>query len=509
MEADAQSLELVLEALQRSEQRYRSLVEATASFVWVARPDGALISDMPRWREITGQSVDELLGSGWMEVIHPDDRPAVAAAWRQAVRHAGPYAVEYRIRERDGGLRHLFVRGTPVFAPDGRVREFIGLCIDVTERAQLAAALDQERALLQQVVDEMPVGVALVWGEDWVFRVVNQRYYELVPAERLLGRPVREALPEAWEAARKMLAPAFDGSPQTFEDVPIRWGGGDERFYRVSTSPVPDETGAVGGVLVVVVDTTEEVRRRAGLEERLAQERSTAETLQRALLPESLPAVQGLHCAVRYTPGGGELLVGGDFYDVLELDDPCRVGVAVGDVAGRGVRAAAVMGQLRAALRAYAAEAPDDVAGVIERTSEFFVRFEPAEMATLLYGVADARERTLVHAVAGHLPPLVLEPGRPPRVATTTPAPPLGVRAGPYRAEAIGPLPAGSTIVLYTDGLVERRREPIDAGLERLRQAAAGRERDSLATLCDHLVSATGAEVEHEDDLALLAIRFV
>jgi PAS domain S-box-containing protein len=148
MEADAQSLELVLEALQRSEQRYRSLVEATASFVWVARPDGALISDMPRWREITGQSVDELLGSGWMEVIHPDDRPAVAAAWRQAVRQAGPYAVEYRIRERDGGLRHLFVRGTPVFAPDGRVREFIGLCIDVTERAQLVDALDQERAVL-------------------------------------------------------------------------------------------------------------------------------------------------------------------------------------------------------------------------------------------------------------------------------------------------------------------------------------------------------------------------
>jgi PAS domain S-box-containing protein len=507
MEADAQSMEVVLEALRRSEQRYRSLVEATASFVWVARQDGALLSDMPRWRQITGQSVDELLGSGWLDAIHPDDRPGVLEAWTFAVDHATTYSVEYRIRHHEGGWRHLFVRGAPVFSETGEVREIIGLCIDVTDRAELAGALEQERSLLQTIIDQMPVAVAVVWGDDWIYRMANERYYEIVPVRRILGRPVREAVPEAYEAARGVLEPAYRGEPVT-EDLHVEWETG-KRHYRVSTTPVRGDDDIVAGVLIVAVETTDEVLARAGLEQRLEQERHTARTLQRALLPERLPAIPGLECEVRYQPGGGDLLVGGDFYEVLELEDDHRAGLVVGDVAGRGVRAAAVMGQLRAAVRAYAAEVPDDPAGVIARTSEFFWRFEPGEMATLAYGLADPRERLLDVAIAGHLPALVIEPDAEPRFAAVSQVPPLGATAERYRAERLGPLPQGTTVILYTDGLIERRGESIDAGLERLRQAAAGRAGDALGRLCDHLMAATGLDTVREDDLALLAVRFV
>ena len=506
MGTDAESMELVLEALRRSEQRYRSLVEATASFVWIARPDGQLVSDMPRWRQITGQTTDELLGSGWLEAIHPDDRPGVQEAWDYATASSTTFAAEYRIRHREGGWRHLFVRGTPVFAEDGHTREIVGLCIDVTDRAELAVALEQERAVLQGVVDEMPVGVALLWGPDQVYRMVNRHYYDLVPAQRLLGRPLRDAAPEVHDAVRILVEPAYRGDAMRQDEVRVDWPAG-ERFYRVSATPVTNGTGGTGGVLLVAVETTDEVRRRETLERRLADERSTARTLQRALLPERLPETVGIECAVRYRPSGGELLVGGDFYDVLDLGVDGRVGVVVGDIAGRGVHAAAAMGQLRAAVRAYAVGAREDPASVVARTADFFWRFEPGEMATLVYGVADAAKRTVRIATAGHLPALVIVPGEPPRLARRAINPPLGARTTRYANETIGPLPPGSTVVLYTDGLVERRSEAIDVGLERLRRAAERHEEDPLEVLCDHLVTATGEPVR-EDDVALLAVRF-
>ena len=506
MGTDVQSFELVLEALRRSEQRHRALTEATGSFVWVSRPDGALVSDIPPWREITGQTVEELLGEGWLDAIHPDDRERVAGVWQHAVQSASLYSVEYRIRDRRGGWRHLLVRGAPAFAETGEVREITGICIDITEREELAGALDQERSLVQALIDQIPVAVAVVWGPNWIYRAVNALYLELVPpGTPLLNRPLLEAIPEAEPAARRVIEPAYAGTTTT-ENVQVPWQAG-ARHYRVTTTPVRGTGAEILGALIVAVETTDEVQARKGLERRLEQERDVAQTLQRALLPERLPEIAGLQFAVRYQPGASELMVGGDFYEVLELDDDHRAGLVVGDIAGRGVRAAAVMGQLRAAVRAYVAEVPMDPAAVVARTAEFFWRFEPGEMATLAYAVADPRDRTLEVAIAGHLPALVLEPGKPPCFAAASEAPPLGAMALNQRSERLGPLAAGTTVVLYTDGLIERRGESIDDGLERLRAAAAGHETDPLGPLCDHLVAATG-DSSREDDVALLAVRF-
>lgn len=504
MEGDPASTE-VHDELRLAELRYRSIVESMATFLWVTDPAGRPKGDLDAWMEITGQTEDELEGSGWLDALHPEDRRRITEAWRHSLATASPYSVEFRLRDRAGAWRTMLVRGIPIVT-DGELQEFVGVGVDISERERLASALEQERIVLQAVVDEMPVGVALIWGEDWVYRLVNRRYYDLVPTRDLLGRSLREAFPEAYDVARAILDPVFRGETVHQEDVPVEWADSPMRYYRVTAVPIPGPDGSVQGALSVAVETTEEVVERARLRERLEHERGTAETLQRALLPQTIPTAPGVEVAVRYQPGDGEMLVGGDFYELLELGESV-LGVAVGDVAGRGVRAAAVMGQLRAAVRAYAAEVPDDPAGVIARASEFFWRFEPGEMATLAYACANGATRTMSLSMAGHLPPLVIVPEAAARFAHAAGSPPLGATGDRFGVERIGPLPAGSTVVLFTDGLVERRDESIDAGLERLRSAVAGHETAPLEALCDHLMDATGGN-GREDDLAVLAVRF-
>ena len=125
------------EALRRSEARYRALVEAGATDVWLTTPDGRVTSDMPRWRATSGQSAEQVLGDGWLEAIHPEDRQRASRVWRAAVDHDGPYQVEYRIVPvgrawTEDEARWLEVRGVPVHDDDGTVLEYVGVTVDVT-----------------------------------------------------------------------------------------------------------------------------------------------------------------------------------------------------------------------------------------------------------------------------------------------------------------------------------------------------------------------------------------
>src|SRR4051812_41230015 len=140
-------------ALRRSEERYRSLVEATAQAVWTTTPDGRVHDDLPGWRAITGQSPDEALGHGWLDAVHPDDRARVRRAWARAVQTQTLYEVEYRVRTTDGAVRHVTARGVPVFECDGSVREWVGTCSEITTTVALEGALAGERVLLQQVIE--------------------------------------------------------------------------------------------------------------------------------------------------------------------------------------------------------------------------------------------------------------------------------------------------------------------------------------------------------------------
>ena len=235
------------------------------------------------------------------------------------------------------------------------------------------------------------------------------------------------------------------------------------------------------------------------------RERGIAATLQANLLPAGLPEIPGVISAAEYQPGAEGVDVGGDWYEVIPLSGG-RVGMAIGDVVGRGVRAAAMMGQLRVALRAYAMEL-DSPAEVARRVARFVRTLDSEQMGTCVYAVFDPRSGELRFTIAGHPPPLVLSPEGEASFLDGSPGLPFGVRGDPDYRESTVTVAPGSTLLLYTDGLVERRGEPIDEGLERLRGLATGIP-SSPDSLCARVLSAL-VQGAHPDDVALLAVHAV
>ena len=236
---------------------------------------------------------------------------------------------------------------------------------------------------------------------------------------------------------------------------------------------------------------------------RFQQEHETAVTLQRSLLPDRLPDIPGLALAARYLPGGAGAEVGGDWYDVIPLGDG-RVGIAMGDVVGRGIPAASLMGQLRNGLRAYAIEGHSPAA-LLERLDRLVQSLNPGRMATLLYMILDADARRASYANAGHLPPLVVSDGGEPRLLHRLRGVPLGVLPYASFEEGEARLDPGSTLVLYTDGLVEERGISIELRLDDLQQAATA-PFAGPNELCDHLLREMLPAGAGADDVAILAL---
>jgi PAS domain S-box-containing protein len=236
------------------------------------------------------------------------------------------------------------------------------------------------------------------------------------------------------------------------------------------------------------------------------QQREVAVTLQRSLLPRRLPEVPGLRLASRYLPGADGTEVGGDFYDAVALPAG-RVGLTVGDVMGRGVRAAAVMGQLRASLRGYALE-NHPPQGVLGRVDALVQALEDGELVTALYGVLQPATGTLTIASAGHPPPMVVRANGDVAAVELDPGPPLGVASRSFGAADVRIAP-GDTLLLFTDGLVEDRSLPVYEGIEKLRAGLAADARARSG--CPDVVCAAALEVmgrgpSHDDDIALLAV---
>jgi PAS domain S-box-containing protein len=236
------------------------------------------------------------------------------------------------------------------------------------------------------------------------------------------------------------------------------------------------------------------------------REHTTAEALQRSLLPV-LPVVPGLSFAARYLASSEGAQVGGDWYDVLALPDG-SVGVAIGDVMGHDLAAAVAMGQLRSVLRSYAWEG-DPVGEVLDRMDRLVQGLEMAQLATAVYARLEPGSDgapVMRYANAGHLPPLLREPDGRTRYLEGAASVLLGAPVEGRRPETAEPIVPGSTILLYTDGLVERRDAPLERGLDWLSAATAAC--DPLAepeAICDTLVGSLREPLA--DDVALLAVR--
>jgi len=234
-------------------------------------------------------------------------------------------------------------------------------------------------------------------------------------------------------------------------------------------------------------------------------EQTTSERLQRSLMPQSLPDLSELSLGAQYRPGGFGVDVGGDWYDVVELPDG-SVGVALGDVMGKGVPAAIVMGQVRAAMRAYALLDPSPGL-VMERLDKLIASFAvPEQIVTVAYGLIDRDRREMTLSIAGHPPPLVVPPTGEPWLLDTVTGPPLGLGAGPWPETRIDLL-TRLTVLFYSDGLVETRSMHFFDGMDRLCRRVAEMEsrRRNPREMCARLAAVLPA-ADAIDDVTLLAI---
>ena len=545
------------EAVRRSEERYRSLVQAGAQVVWVTTPTGQIAEDSPEWRWITGQSLEEYLGNGWLDAIHPEDRERVEREWRECVRAGKVFDSRYRVRTKTGSYRHYDVRAVPI-ERDGKIIEWVGASTDVTGQReaeemrgrlteQLSAAalrtarLQQATSMLAEALTVLQVvevitevgrsaigaersAVALLDRERLQLHTINPLGLPEVPGAPSGDMPLdapsvmtlaitsrRPVLVENPESLRRH----FDG----LDGVDVFLAHSDERAWvGLPLLAAGAPLGALRFSFTKPRQITEEERvflealagqcalalERASLFER---EHTTAETLQRSLLPDRLPSVPGIILEARYLPVTRNMEIGGDWYDAFRLPDG-RLAVATGDVMGKGLTAAAGMGRVRNALRALALTDPRPAA-VLAGLDRLFTATELDEqVTTVAYLVLDPVTGEGLAGNAGHLPPLLLSRDAPPRLDTTEAGTPLGWACP--RQQYVFRLPPGTTAVLYSDGLVENRRRGLDSGLDELvsvaAQARPGMVEDP-ARLLEYLVDRMLTGYEQDDDVTVLVLH--
>jgi len=244
-------------------------------------------------------------------------------------------------------------------------------------------------------------------------------------------------------------------------------------------------------------------RMSKSLAQLVTHQRGVAETLQQSLLPDRLPALAGTQLAARYLPSGTGVDVGGDWYDVIALPGG-DVGLVMGDVVGHDLRAAAVMGQVRNALRAYALEGLSP-ATVMERLNDFVRQVDPDEMATCVFAVFSPEVSTLLVSNAGHYPPLLIDPDGRSGFLEEAPCPPIGGLEAVTYSETLYHVVPESIVLFFTDGLIERRGEAIEVGLEQLQRTVEDAPRD-LNDLCDYVLAQFFDARPPVDDVALLAL---
>lgn len=394
----------------------------------------------------------------------------------------------------------------------------------------------------------LPGMVALLTPE-LVYVDVNEDFERLAgrTREQLMGRYIFDVFPEnpndpaaagMRETRESMLRAVATGERDTMAvlrydiEDPQRPGHWHEHFWSPVNAPVVGPDGQVVLLVHRVEEVTELLRARGGpggdsrsrvleaelytrarelqeVNERLrnahAREREVALALQEALLPAPRPL--GHHqAAVRYRPAVGALNVCGDWYDLVDLPDDC-LAVAVGDVVGHGLAAACVMGQLRSALSA-ATRVAEGPAQALEALGLYARFVDGAETTTVATAFVDWDDRTITYSSAGHPPPALLHPDGAVGFLDGATDPPLGARVEhALRPQATTPFVQGASLVLYTDGLIERRGEDIDVGLARLADSLTRHRHAAPEALADALLADLLPVGGNTDDTALVVIR--
>ena len=486
-----------------SEARFRELADTAPALMWMTDPDGHVTFVNEGWLRFTGRSLEDELGDTFATSAHPDDVATVVPRWREALERREEFRMEYRLRRHDGEFRWVLEVGVPRYA-GGEFVGYVGTATDIHERKAMEQALRGSEARFRELSNTAPV---MIWTTDERGSVtfVNEGWLRFTGStlQQELGARLEHGIhPDdvdevvaSWTAAFARREPWETEYRLCRHDGEYRW---------IVDRGVPRyEADSFAGY----IGTATDIHERKSMEERLRtvyeREHRVAETLQRSLLPERLPEIEGVELAARYLPAGKGAAVGGDWYDALELKDG-RVAVVVGDVVGHGLRAAAAMGQLRNACRAYAL-VESSPAEVVARLNRLVATGGEEAMATVFYLTLDRETGDVVFASAGHPPALVLAPSGPVFLDGGRSVP-IGASESAVFREETARLPQGSTLLLYTDGLVERRDVALEDRLAQLR-AAGGAAGGDLADVCDQVLQGVLGPAEPVDDVALLAVR--
>lgn len=409
----------------------------------------------------------------------------------------------------------------------------------------------EDKAIDYAAVFQALPGMVALLTPDLVYADANEDFQRLSGRTRaqMVGRYIFDVFPDnpndpaatgMSDVKASMLRVVATGERDTMAlqryDVedPGRPGHWEERYWSPINAPVHGPDGRVAFVLHRVEEVTELIRLRGGgagddgrarvleaelytrarelqeLNERLrlahAREREVALALQEAMLP-ARRQVGDHHAAVRYRPAVGALNVCGDWYDLIDLVGGNRIGVSVGDVVGHGLAAAGVMGQLRSALSATSrvADGPAQALDVLGRYAHVV---DGAESATAVTTFIDCDARTITYSSAGHPPPVLVHADGRVEFLDMATDPPLDARPDPRpRPQAFTTYAAGATLALYTDGLIERRREDIDTGMSRLADALVRHRTDDPETLADAVLLELLPPGGATDDTALIIVR--
>ncbi|WP_082310840.1 SpoIIE family protein phosphatase [Nonomuraea sp. SBT364] len=547
----AHRVSAVAEERRRFLRRYESLMRVSADIFWVASRDGYVSEPSPSWERVTGQPWEGHRGQGWLRMVHPDDRQATIQSWSRAVgRTTELWEHVYRLRTVEGGYRHFQLRAVPI-CEHGEVVEWVGTCTDIEQQWQdqrrqrlldrAASATVQLRsleemlgALADVIVPELADGCGVYLVTDLIDErpggapfVVERLATAARPGMRRLPPYSEEQLSAAnafVKAARSRrplleMFPAGSPPPNVAPDGTLPWLTANGANGMLILPVVVD--GTVPAVVNVVTcgdrppvsrdditllsrmfDHAHDALSRAIRYQRAQQ---IALALQYSLLAEP-PRLDGLQIVARYRASPAAAEVGGDWYDSFVLPDGVPV-LVIGDVAGHDLSAAVAMSQLRNMLRALGMDRCEPPGEILTRLNVAMESLSGDVTATCVYARVEKRGDgyRVRYAAAGHPPPLLITPDGGSRFLDDAVSPLLGFPYEGPRPSKAEPLPPGSTLLLYTDGLVERPGEHLDRGLQRLRRLTEQVADQPVDKFCDQLLSTmptTGL-----DDIAVIALQ--
>jgi PAS domain S-box-containing protein len=530
------------------QRRYETIAEAIPSFVWLDAPDGSAIYANKRWLDYIGLTGEENLGHGWEIVVHPDDALRLQGRRERTLLTGEPFEDECRYRGKDGKYRWFLFRSIPLRDENGVITSWLGTATNIDKQKSAEA----QQAFFALASD--------VFGSTLDVSTTLQRIARLAIAS--LGTWCQVDLPDAQGRLRVMVVAHQDplkehllealcgdqiydddahlGPPavyRTLEPQTLQRVDEDavayvipERRYREIYTAVGYASGImvplrirnrVLGVLGIASDdptrlytefdvaTAMELGRRGAIAlenaQSFAREHRVATTLQRALLPTTLPHTHGVQFSSAYSAAASQQgeAVGGDWYDAFPLEGG-RIALSMGDVAGHGVEAAVTMSVARQAMRAAALEShgPKEV---LAHANRVVMLEHVPPMITAIFAVYNPHSRELVYSLAGHPSPLLLHDDSSVTVLNGS-GPPLGVAFDEvFLDDRRVLLPEGATVICFTDGLIEYGRDVLGAE-RRLHEALAARaflnEPNPAQAIIDAVLDAPQC-----DDIAVLVMR--